>query len=232
MNILLAIKGFDHMPEIESDEPLHIIFSKDSTVPAIMLVSMLNKKNIMTYFLDDKHCDNIAIAIMIGRIVAIERDNNAIVYCPSEDQVKAFDGIMVDDVHITAKKIPNIGKSKRATGTSRKRQSEAAVTVDQEIGENGPLIQKDETLNKTNGRKVPTLRGRKITDPENKIRCLVQAGIDGKYADIVLDAIENSSDVEIGFGIQLKTKLAAQDALEALPDIQRIVTKELYKKLK
>lgn len=224
MNILLAIKGFDQIPNLKEEDSLHIIFSKDSTVPAILLVSMLHKTNITTHFLEEKRCDDIAIAMMIGKIIADTKETEVTIYCPTEAQVKVFDGIHLEDAVVKAKKITNATKPKRNgnapkednTGEKRNRLGMA------ESHTSAGAVKEEE----------PKKRNRKITVPEKKLEFLIKAGIEEEYANLVLDAIENSSDAVIGFDMQLRTKLAAKEALDKLDIYKGIVTEETYKKLK
>ena len=224
MNILLAIKGFDQIPNLKEEDSLHIIFSKDSTVPAILLVSMLHKTNITTHFLEEKRCDDIAIAMMIGKIIADTKETEVTIYCPTEAQVKVFDGIHLEDTVVKAKKITNATKPKRNGSTPK----------EDNTGENRNRLDMAESHTSAGAVKEeePKKRNRKITVPEKKLEFLIKAGIEEEYANLVLDAIENSSDAVIGFDMQLRTKLAAKEALDKLDIYKGIVTEETYKKLK
>ena len=60
---------------------------------------------------------------------------------------------------------------------------------------------------------------------------LQEAGIQPEFYGIVLDAVNMSSDEEIGLEIQLKMKLAAVDKLDRLSSLLKGV-RPIYKKLK
>ena len=66
---------------------------------------------------------------------------------------------------------------------------------------------------------------------EKKFMLLQEAGIQPEFYGIVLDAVNMSSDEEIGLEIQLKMKLAAVDKLDRLSSLLKGV-RPIYKKLK
>lgn len=229
MNILLAIKGFEQMPNMAPEEELHIVFSKDSTVPAIILVSMLdNRKNITPHFLDDKHCDNIAIAMLIGKIAAEANTTEVTVYCPTEMQVKTFDGIKLDDISVRAKKIVTSQRTRKTAGAEKPaaaKEPDVKVKEQSQVHHSADQIKSEDKVASGKGKK-------KSVGKVDKIDFLMSKGIEKEFAEPVIEAIENSSDAVIGFEMQLKTKLAVMNRLDQLQRIKDIVNPSIYGKLK
>lgn len=201
INILIAIGKVETLPEIGEEEELHIIAPENGMVP----VSLLSYKNRINLHFLKKENDAISIAVLIG-MIASGREDKIKLFCPTDALIKSFNGVSAGSVEIIA--APTSRKTSSARGKrTRKAQVNAAPEVSSSVvGEN----EKEE---------------------EKKFMLLQEAGIQPEFYGIVLDAVNMSSDEEIGLEIQLKMKLAAVDKLDRLSSLLKGV-RPIYKKLK
>lgn len=201
INILIAIGKVETLPEIGEEEELHIIAPENGMVP----VSLLSYKNRINLHFLKKESDVISIAVLIG-MIASGREDKIKLFCPTDALIKSFNGVSAGSVEIIA--APTSRKTSSARGKrARKAQVNAAPEVfSSVVGENEKV-------------------------EEKKFMLLQEAGIQPEFYGIVLDAVNMSSDEEIGLEIQLKMKLAAVDKLDRLSSLLKGV-RPIYKKLK
>lgn len=201
INILIAIGKVETLPEIGEEEELHIIAPENGMVP----VSLLSYKNRINLHFLKKESDVISIAVLIG-MIASGREDKVKLFCPTDALIKSFNGVSAESVEIIA--APTSRKTSSARGKRpRKAQVNAAPEVfSSVVGENEKV-------------------------EEKKFMLLQEAGIQPEFYGIVLDAVNMSSDEEIGLEIQLKMKLAAVDKLDRLSSLLKGV-RPIYKKLK
>lgn len=167
-------------------------------------VSLLSYKNRINLHFLKKENDAISIAVLIG-MIASGREDKIKLFCPTDALIKSFNGVSAGSVEIIA--APTSRKTLSARGKrTRKAQVNAAPETSVSVGEN----EKEE---------------------EKKFMLLQEAGIQPEFYGIVLDAVNMSSDEEIGLEIQLKMKLAAVDKLDRLSSLLKGV-RPIYKKLK
>lgn len=201
INILIAIGKVETLPEIGEEEELHIIAPENGMVP----VSLLSYKNRINLHFLKKESDVISIAVLIG-MIASGREDKIKLFCPTDALIKSFNGVSAGSVEIIA--APTSRKTSSARGKRpRKAQVNAAPEVfSSVVGENEKV-------------------------EEKKFMLLQEAGIQPEFYGIVLDAVNMSSDEEIGLEIQLKMKLAAVDKLDRLSSLLKGV-RPIYKKIK
>lgn len=219
MYILLAIGNITTMPEIEENEVLHIISTATSTIPITALSTSSGKKEI--HLISQKAPDNISIALEIGAIVAASEDDMITVFCQTEAQVKAFEK---REFNLKVIKAILLGKTGRSPRKSN-RKDPVEKTAEEAFPMNAPENnEKADKAPKTDPKKPEVKEkpvrssGRKETGSE------VLKDIPEKYHDAIREAARDASDGDIGFPMQLQTKLVFAGCDD--PDeISRIVGK-------
>lgn len=228
MTIFVASEKAELIPKFENGEKVHVIASKCSMVP---ITFFDNQLDIKLHLIDNKKPDIIDIALKIGGIVKDCQDDTIRVICPNESMIKAFNDSVLDGENGMKVKLA----AELISDKVRPKRSRAKKASNEQIEEKPEIPVKRSTHNERRNIAVKTVKQssgkRKNLKQEDKIKALMDAGIGAELCDAVISAIEESSDPEIGFDIQLKTKLAA---IDQTVDYNRIkdISLRLYNKLK
>lgn len=221
VNIMLASGRVEAFPEGVTDV-LHMIVTEDCVVPARLLAQKLEVK-IKTI----SKLSIISLSVLITRIADEVKDYNIMVYTNNTEIAKTFkkQNVLIDDItyfidsKVLAKTSKTVRKKSLNDSISKKNKDEKSMTNSTiNLSSNNMNISLDENNNDSN--KI----NENLTD-------YYKLGLEEDIAKAAKDAIQSSTEKEIGFPTKLRMNLALIDKIDVYESTLKLL-KPHYDKLK
>ena len=217
LSIYIAPGKIESFPSVEGE--MYILATSETTVPLSLFNQIGEKKMIIENI---AAADSVTVALNIGFLAAKTKEKDITVYTDDSELTKQLNTKMIDiEEHLALRVLPTMNQKRESgkkTGTEKKRRTSFTTEVKK--------MEKQETMEDF---VIPETKKEELKVPAAKGKLLKNAGIADELIERVYISIQQASDFEITFPLQLNLNLALvnvpYDKEEIIEKVKPIFTK-------